>query len=86
MKVIFRVWIDGKLVAREETDGEGAPLAEFQQRHRALVEEDPTKEWMVEIEMPELPENERFFRFGTDANGMREPMTLDRLGDHPWAQ
>jgi hypothetical protein len=75
--VIFRLWVDGRLMREEEHDLLG-DLSELGERHAAQLAGE-SRPWLVEVELPALPLAERFLRFGTDDRGMVEPQPWPRL-------
>jgi hypothetical protein len=53
----------------------GGALAEIGKRHAQAVAAGELD--MVELEFPDCPVNDRFFRIGTNPVGMREPIGID---------
>lgn len=51
----------------------GPLIMQMAERHAAVL----GAVHMIEFEFPELPESERFFRFGTDPTRMVQPMAID---------
>lgn len=70
---MVRIWIEGELLVKERLTPRN--LSTFGPQHVELVEaaEALGKPWMLEFEDPDLPEDERYLRWGTDPNGMVEP-------------
>jgi hypothetical protein len=77
-RVIIRGFSDGACIFTESRGVEDsqaeAVFEELGYRHADLMSED--KPWMVEIEFPDEPVSERFFRFGSDPRGMVEPLAV----------
>lgn len=67
------VYIEPVAVDRVTT---GPLIYEMVERHAALL----GAVHMIEFEFPELPESERFLRFGTDKTGIVDPVALARPG------
>lgn len=78
MKIAFRLYKKGKLALfeqREIPDDKWEDVADqLGEEHAEKLFEEPH---MIEIEFLDEPDiNQRFFRFGTDPNGMIEPMQI----------
>jgi hypothetical protein len=93
--IITRVWIDGQLVREDAIDADPLDPEGTEERvikvvadHHALCLKAHLRGslWLVEIERPDLPENSRYIRFGTDQKGMvgPEPLTPHSYGQHPF--
>jgi len=78
IRMIERGYLRGVLVfetpVRWVQPGGGA-LAELGARHALAM--DAGELDMVELEFPDCPVNDRFFRIGTNPAGMREPIGID---------
>lgn len=74
-RLIFRVWVDGELRAKEECTTLDQ-VDEMRTRHAAITAEADSagSVWLIEIEDPSMPKHERYLRFGSDADGMVEPI------------
>jgi len=76
MKVIFRGYIQGKLVFQERMDvQDDAEITDAAERHHELLGGQP---YMIEIEfLDELDPMRRFHRIGTDTRGMVLPIAIN---------
>lgn len=87
MKIAFRLYKRGKLIHYEQRDIPDDVEADLMQsiatEHMHKLLDGPH---MVEIEfVDDAPNPERFFRFGTDPNGMVEPMQIELTPKEPGA-
>ena len=79
MKIAVRAFADGKLLFEEHIEDEGLSDSDVEAlvaKHMLRVL--PHERHMLEIEFLDEPDsNQRFFRFGTDPNGMVLPIAID---------
>jgi hypothetical protein len=76
--LIARLYVAGKLV-REDTLAENYEALAGQHLEVAAEAEARGQKWMVEVVNPDVPESERYFRFGSDSDGMVAPLAVDGL-------
>lgn len=78
--LVFRMYVDGKLVDEEHVnDLKQADVVP--QRHAHLAEEAETRGqvWCAEVYDPDGPPDCNFHRFGTDASMMVAPIEVDDI-------
>lgn len=76
MTVIVRGFADGvKRFEESLIDPSPAELRESAHKHAILMFDSGLQ--MIEFEFPELPESDRFLRFGTDPSRMVDPIAVD---------
>lgn len=82
-RVCVRVYIDGALrrVEYASLDLDESKIQVMAERHVAMCGDRP---YMIEIEFLDEPDQlQRFFRIGTDKQGMVVPIAMDLLTDYP---
>lgn len=76
MKVAIRGYAAGKQIFEELYDGENLNLEMLAKHHAELLRDRPKH--MIEVEFLDHPDDPyRFFRFGTDPEGMVMPLELE---------
>jgi len=85
MRIVVRVFVDQKLILRENLDVKEEDLDQllslYAKRHAAAIVTmqgwSPQCLHMIEFECLDEPMESRFLRFGTDSRMMRNPIPMD---------